>query len=253
MRRSSRSAYVTLFSSFAETILLGLLRAFAGRTSGPADACWGAGSWRWQRTPPRPDRGRGGALRSGVTALDGPSESEAHLMLLRIRDCIASRRERHHEASGCRVAVDAPEPWWRRHRARWLPSRPTNECPSMTSSSMSRADSPSRSNRRASSSPSSGSTRMGVGTGLWLFGTHPDTGELGIFLLSGRFVVSIDAQGNESFRRVGRVTDLCAHSPLEASGAGRPTGLPAPQRPRGASGGTGLAWSRCRHDSSVAP
>lgn len=93
-------------------------------------------------TPPRPDRGRGGALRYGVTALDGPSESEAHLMLLRIRDCIASRRERHHEASGCRVAVDAPEPWWRRHRARWLPSRPTNECPSMTSSSMSRADSP---------------------------------------------------------------------------------------------------------------
>jgi hypothetical protein len=49
-----------------------------------------------------------------------------------------------------------------------------------------------------------------TGTGLWLFGNDPDTGELGIFLLSGRFVLSIDAQGNESFRRAGRVTDLCA-------------------------------------------
>jgi hypothetical protein len=49
-----------------------------------------------------------------------------------------------------------------------------------------------------------------VGTGLWLFGSHPDTDEPGIFLLSGRFVLSIDAQGNQSFHRAGRVTDLCA-------------------------------------------
>jgi hypothetical protein len=49
-----------------------------------------------------------------------------------------------------------------------------------------------------------------VGTGNWGWDTHPDTGEPGLFLTSGRFVFSIDAQGNESFRRVGRITDLCA-------------------------------------------
>ena len=49
-----------------------------------------------------------------------------------------------------------------------------------------------------------------VGTGNWGWDSHPDTGEPGLFLTSGRFVFSIDAQGNESFRRVGRITDLCA-------------------------------------------
>lgn len=49
-----------------------------------------------------------------------------------------------------------------------------------------------------------------VGTGNWLFGTHPDTDELGLFQIAGRFVLSIDPQGNESFRFVGRVKDLCA-------------------------------------------
>jgi len=49
-----------------------------------------------------------------------------------------------------------------------------------------------------------------VGTGNWLWGNHPDTGEPGLFLLSGRFVLSVDAQGNESFRSVGRFIDLCA-------------------------------------------
>jgi hypothetical protein len=49
-----------------------------------------------------------------------------------------------------------------------------------------------------------------VGTGNWGWGNHPQTGEPGIFLLSGRFVFSVDAQGNESFRSVGRFVDLCA-------------------------------------------
>jgi hypothetical protein len=49
-----------------------------------------------------------------------------------------------------------------------------------------------------------------VGTGDWSWDVHPDTGEPGLFLTSGRFVLSIDAQGNESFQRVGRITDLCA-------------------------------------------
>jgi hypothetical protein len=33
-----------------------------------------------------------------------------------------------------------------------------------------------------------------VGTGNWLWGNHPKTGEPGLFLLSGRFVLSVDAQ-----------------------------------------------------------
>jgi hypothetical protein len=49
-----------------------------------------------------------------------------------------------------------------------------------------------------------------VGTGNWIWGNHPQTGEPGTFLLSGRFVLSVDAQGNESFRSVGRFVDLCA-------------------------------------------
>jgi hypothetical protein len=49
-----------------------------------------------------------------------------------------------------------------------------------------------------------------VGTGTWGFGNHPETGEQGIFQVAGRWVFSIDAQGNESFHFVGRVRDLCA-------------------------------------------
>jgi hypothetical protein len=49
-----------------------------------------------------------------------------------------------------------------------------------------------------------------VGTGTWGFGNHPQTGEPGIFQIAGRWVFSIDAQGNESFRFAGRVRDLCA-------------------------------------------
>lgn len=49
-----------------------------------------------------------------------------------------------------------------------------------------------------------------VGTGNWGWPNHPQTGEPGIFQLSGRFVLSVDAEGNESFRFVGRFVDLCA-------------------------------------------
>jgi hypothetical protein len=50
-----------------------------------------------------------------------------------------------------------------------------------------------------------------AGTGNWGFPFDLETGEPGFFLLySGRWVFSIDAQGNESFRFVGRVRDLCA-------------------------------------------
>jgi hypothetical protein len=69
-----------------------------------------------------------------------------------------------------------------------------------------------------------------VGTGNWGWGNHPQTGEPGIFLLSGRFVFSVDAQGNESFRSVGRFVDLCAELAAgSAWGAGRLLGLPAPR------------------------
>jgi hypothetical protein len=49
-----------------------------------------------------------------------------------------------------------------------------------------------------------------VGTGNWGWDTFPGTDEPGHFLTSGRFVFSIDAAGNESFSRVGRIVDLCA-------------------------------------------
>ena len=50
-----------------------------------------------------------------------------------------------------------------------------------------------------------------AGTGNWGFPFDLETGEPGFLLLySGRWVFSIDAQGNESFRFDGRVIDLCA-------------------------------------------
>ena len=49
-----------------------------------------------------------------------------------------------------------------------------------------------------------------VGTGNWGFSSHPETGEAGQFQVSGHWVFSLDAEGNESFRFVGRVRDLCA-------------------------------------------
>jgi hypothetical protein len=49
-----------------------------------------------------------------------------------------------------------------------------------------------------------------VGTGNWGFPDDPETGEEGFVLLSGRWVFSIDAQGNTSFSFVGQKVDLCA-------------------------------------------
>jgi hypothetical protein len=49
-----------------------------------------------------------------------------------------------------------------------------------------------------------------AGTGNWGFPFDLETGEPGFLLLySGRWVFTIDAQGNESFRFDGRIRDLC--------------------------------------------
>ena len=47
-------------------------------------------------------------------------------------------------------------------------------------------------------------------TGLWARGENPETGESGLFQTAGLLRITIDAEGNESFQFVGRVTDLCA-------------------------------------------
>jgi hypothetical protein len=49
-----------------------------------------------------------------------------------------------------------------------------------------------------------------VGTGNWLFNSHPETGEAGLFQVSGHWVASVDAEGNEDLRFAGHVRDLCA-------------------------------------------
>ena len=49
-----------------------------------------------------------------------------------------------------------------------------------------------------------------VETGLWGRLENPKTGERGLFQSAGRRVISVDAEGNESDRFVGQVTDLCA-------------------------------------------
>ena len=48
-----------------------------------------------------------------------------------------------------------------------------------------------------------------VGTGTWGWDAHPVTGESGLFLSKGRFVFSVDIEGNESFSIVGTIVDLC--------------------------------------------
>jgi hypothetical protein len=48
-----------------------------------------------------------------------------------------------------------------------------------------------------------------VGTGTWLRSTNPETGEPGLFQSAGRFGVTVDAEGNETFFEVGRFVDLC--------------------------------------------
>jgi hypothetical protein len=49
-----------------------------------------------------------------------------------------------------------------------------------------------------------------VGRGLWIWGSHPETGELGLFQTAGRFILSVDRLGNEAFQIVGTITDLCS-------------------------------------------
>jgi hypothetical protein len=55
-----------------------------------------------------------------------------------------------------------------------------------------------------------GSTTQ-VGTGPWFFGgRNPDTREPGMFLLTGRWVLETDPQGQTTLTRAGRLVDLCA-------------------------------------------
>jgi hypothetical protein len=49
-----------------------------------------------------------------------------------------------------------------------------------------------------------------VGTGNWLWGYNPYTGEPGGFATSGTFTYTFDSQGNVTFSIVGEVKDLCA-------------------------------------------
>jgi hypothetical protein len=53
-----------------------------------------------------------------------------------------------------------------------------------------------------------GSFRL-VGTGNQPWLSNPVTGDPGIFLSSGRYVISFDAQGNGSFSPVGYIVNLC--------------------------------------------
>ena len=48
-----------------------------------------------------------------------------------------------------------------------------------------------------------------VGTGPWEWGNNPDTGEPGIFILKGRWVLEVDSSG-EAFSYVGTFIDVCA-------------------------------------------
>jgi hypothetical protein len=48
------------------------------------------------------------------------------------------------------------------------------------------------------------------GTGLWLFWPYPGTGEPGLFLTSGHFLLSVDSQGNTTFALTGRAVDICS-------------------------------------------
>ncbi|MEA2550824.1 MAG: hypothetical protein QOE25_593 [Actinomycetota bacterium] len=48
-----------------------------------------------------------------------------------------------------------------------------------------------------------------AGTGPWAWSPNPVTGDPGIFLTEGRFILASDSQGNGSFSTVGRVVALC--------------------------------------------
>jgi hypothetical protein len=48
-----------------------------------------------------------------------------------------------------------------------------------------------------------------VAIGTFWGQNNPDTGEPGLFWSAGRMTFSVDAAGNESFQRVGTLTNLC--------------------------------------------
>lgn len=54
-----------------------------------------------------------------------------------------------------------------------------------------------------------GSIRL-IGTGPWIWFADPDTLASGYYLTKGRFVLSIDAEGNRTFSRTGNKFDICA-------------------------------------------
>jgi hypothetical protein len=76
------------FGHSRELWFFGLLRTFLNGWAELAEASW-ACSWRWQRRPPpQPHQGHGGgALPSGMTALDVPPEQEGRRRG-RIRGCV---------------------------------------------------------------------------------------------------------------------------------------------------------------------
>jgi hypothetical protein len=56
-----------------------------------------------------------------------------------------------------------------------------------------------------------GFTVAGTGTGAWGWPRNPDNPtELGIFVTNGRFVETVDSQGNVTVSRTGRLRDMCA-------------------------------------------
>jgi hypothetical protein len=48
-----------------------------------------------------------------------------------------------------------------------------------------------------------------VGTGVWAWGSNPETGDPGWFETSGHFVETVDAEGNQSFALTGRLISIC--------------------------------------------
>jgi hypothetical protein len=55
--------------------------------------------------------------------------------------------------------------------------------------------------------PDGSGTFVGTGHSPWMF--NPETGDPGLFLTEGRWVLAFDAQGNASFSIVGHIVALC--------------------------------------------
>ena len=52
-------------------------------------------------------------------------------------------------------------------------------------------------------------SRTFVGTGVWSLESNPETGEPGIWIVKGRWVVEVDASGHATSSMVGKVIDVC--------------------------------------------